>query len=179
MQKLFDTFIDKTRGCERDVKKLAIAIHQEIAEAVDWINWKWWKKSETNYEELKVEMIDILHFFASMCNTVGVDLSKIPRENNSNENLLTVLFKMSHLTSALLIDKISPNQYINKFWRLLWSTFRILDMSDEDVFNLYIRKNLENFKRQFDKSFRNGTYYIGDDKLAIAKDILTSVCNEN
>jgi dimeric dUTPase (all-alpha-NTP-PPase superfamily) len=47
------------------------AIFVESGEAIDSLDWKWWKKQELDLENFKVELIDILHFMLSSVYYVG------------------------------------------------------------------------------------------------------------
>ena len=49
-----------------------LALRQESAEAVDSLNWKWWKKDTDDWDNVKVELVDMLHFWVSMCTIVGL-----------------------------------------------------------------------------------------------------------
>ncbi len=46
-------------------------IHESI-EFEDSLPWKWWKKDKIDYQNLKVELVDELHFFISKCLIAGV-----------------------------------------------------------------------------------------------------------
>jgi dimeric dUTPase (all-alpha-NTP-PPase superfamily) len=54
-----------------------LALRQESAEAIDSLNWKWWKKDEDNWDNVKVELIDMLHFWVSMCTVAGLDAKSV------------------------------------------------------------------------------------------------------
>lgn len=54
-----------------------LAMRQESAEAVDSLNWKWWKKDEEDWGNIKVELVDILHFWVSMCTVAGLDSKEV------------------------------------------------------------------------------------------------------
>ena len=41
-----------------------LAMRQESAEAVDSLNWKWWKKDEDDWDNVKIELVDMLHLFS-------------------------------------------------------------------------------------------------------------------
>jgi dimeric dUTPase (all-alpha-NTP-PPase superfamily) len=83
LQKKFDTEIVEKRnlaGISPDqwIQKEVLAMLSELAELLDEVNFKWWKNpKEINYENVKGELIDILHFFASMCIKVGMDASEV------------------------------------------------------------------------------------------------------
>ena len=54
-----------------------LAMRQESAEAIDSLNWKWWKKDDDNWDNVKVELVDILHFWVSMCTIAGLDAKSV------------------------------------------------------------------------------------------------------
>lgn len=111
MQKKFDDEVVEKRNLKDItpdiwIQKETLAMISELAELIDEVNFKWWKnKKEINYDNVKEELIDILHFFSSMCLKVGM---------NANE-----------------------------------------------VFDRYIKKNEENFKRQYGQSEKKG-YSLSD-----------------
>lgn len=49
-----------------------LALKQESAEAIDSMNWKWWKKDDEDWDNIKVELVDMLHFWVSMCTVAGL-----------------------------------------------------------------------------------------------------------
>jgi dimeric dUTPase (all-alpha-NTP-PPase superfamily) len=106
LQKMLDSDIIKNRGLEgipQDVwiQKKTLAMISELAELIDEVNFKWWKnKKDINQANVKEELVDILHFFVSMCLTA--------------------------------------------------------DMTAEELYNIYITKNQENFDRQYGKSLKKG-----------------------
>lgn len=53
------------------------ALAQESAEAIDSLNWKWWKKDDDDWENVKVELVDMLHFWVSMCTIAGLDAKDV------------------------------------------------------------------------------------------------------
>jgi len=54
-----------------------LAMRQESAEAVDSLNWKWWKKDEDDWTNVKIELVDMLHFWVSMCTVAGLDANEV------------------------------------------------------------------------------------------------------
>ena len=54
-----------------------LALKQESAEAIDSLNWKWWKKDEDDWDNAKVELVDMLHFWVSMCTIAGMDAAEV------------------------------------------------------------------------------------------------------
>ncbi len=106
MQNELDEDIKKKRGLEdisseEWIQKKVLAMLSELAELLDEVNFKWWKNpKEVNKAYVKEELVDVLHFFVSMCLSAG--------------------------------------------------------MSAEELFEIYISKNKENFDRQLGKSKKEG-----------------------
>jgi len=58
---------------EEWIQKMTLATISELAELLDEVNFKWWKNPKPVNERLvKEELIDILHFFVSMCLDAGM-----------------------------------------------------------------------------------------------------------
>ncbi len=57
--------------------KYLTALDQEKAELIDSLPWKWWKKQDANWDNVKIELVDILHFFVSMCMIAGMDADEL------------------------------------------------------------------------------------------------------
>ncbi|MBQ3168913.1 MAG: dUTPase [Clostridia bacterium] len=50
------------------IQMQTLAMLSEIAELIDEVNFKWWKNPKpVNSDNVKDELVDILHFFVSMC----------------------------------------------------------------------------------------------------------------
>jgi dUTP pyrophosphatase len=63
------------------VRNYALAMTQEIAELVDSTNWKWWRTKVDLFDEqnLRVELVDILHFWVSACQVMGLSATDVHR----------------------------------------------------------------------------------------------------
>ena len=53
------------------------ALTQETAEAIDSLNWKWWKKDPDDWDNVKIELVDMLHFWVSMCTVADVSADEV------------------------------------------------------------------------------------------------------
>ncbi len=106
MQKSLNDEIKQKRNLtgitkEEWMQKQTLAMLSEMAELIDEVNFKWWKNPKPVDEvKVKEELVDILHFFVSMC--------------------------------------------------------LIYDMDADELYNMYIDKNKENFDRQYGKSAKKG-----------------------
>ncbi|MGE4170053.1 MAG: dUTPase [Candidatus Margulisiibacteriota bacterium] len=54
-----------------------LALRQESAEAIDSLGWKWWKKGEDDWDNIKIELVDMLHFWVSMCTISGMNAQEV------------------------------------------------------------------------------------------------------
>ena len=92
LEKLFDLQADlnrkigvETQGMGRDEKIKWIlnytrAMTQEISELTDSVPWKWWAKyQEFDEQNIAVELIDILHFWISSCQVMGLSAEDVFR----------------------------------------------------------------------------------------------------
>ena len=41
------------------------------------MNWKWWKKDQDDWDNVKVELVDMLHFWVSMCTIAGMNAQDV------------------------------------------------------------------------------------------------------
>jgi dimeric dUTPase (all-alpha-NTP-PPase superfamily) len=53
------------------------ALQQETCEAIDSVAWKWWKKQDDNWNNAKIELVDILHFLVSGFTILGMDAQEV------------------------------------------------------------------------------------------------------
>ncbi len=82
-QKRFDSELIQSRGLtditmEQWIQKETLAMISELAELIDEVNFKWWKnESPVEVGKVKDELVDILHFFISMCLKTGMDAQEL------------------------------------------------------------------------------------------------------
>ncbi len=53
------------------------AMKEELIELDEELLWKWWSKDEIDMQNIKVELIDILHFLVSAMMCAGLDADKV------------------------------------------------------------------------------------------------------
>ncbi len=91
MQQALNDDIVRLRGLdgitdEEWIRKNVLAMVSELGELLDEVNFKWWKNEKPiNEAAVKEELVDILHFFVSMCLRAGMDadeLFRIYRDKN-------------------------------------------------------------------------------------------------
>ena len=68
--------IDFTR--EEWMQKEVLAMISELSEVLDEVNFKWWKNAKPiDDASLKGELVDVLHFFVSMCLKSGMTADEL------------------------------------------------------------------------------------------------------
>ncbi|NMB01201.1 MAG: dUTPase [Firmicutes bacterium] len=77
LQQSFDQAVVEKRGLQYSkevwIQKEVLAIISELSEILDEVNFKWWKDAkEIDQERLTEEIVDVLHFFISMCLKAGI-----------------------------------------------------------------------------------------------------------
>jgi dimeric dUTPase (all-alpha-NTP-PPase superfamily) len=130
------------------------ALWIECGELIEHHGYKWWKKQEPDMEQVKLEIIDIWHFGMSMLFD-GRPIDEIA-EDMQQQLLEREVSTCSVLeaTEALAADVLSHRVFsVAKFWDLL----RAADMTDEELYQHYIGKNVLNFFRQ-DNGYKDGSY---------------------
>ena len=61
----------------KSLLNLVMAAQMELAEVVDRLDWKWWAKKKTDWDGVKSELIDVLHFWLSMAIISGMDAKEV------------------------------------------------------------------------------------------------------
>jgi len=52
--------------------KFSKAMRSELDELDDELLWKWWSKDKIDIQNIRVELVDILHFLVSACMAAGM-----------------------------------------------------------------------------------------------------------
>jgi dimeric dUTPase (all-alpha-NTP-PPase superfamily) len=53
------------------------AMKEELIELDEELLWKWWSKDEIDMQNIRVELIDVLHFLVSAMMCAGLDAEKV------------------------------------------------------------------------------------------------------
>ena len=63
---------------EQWIQRQTLAVISELAELIDEVNFKWWKKEKpVDSARVKEELVDILHFYVSMCLSAGMTAEEL------------------------------------------------------------------------------------------------------
>ena len=130
------------------------AIWIECAELMDHFGWKWWKHQEADFDQVKLELVDIWHFGLSALmiqhgdSVVDVVADEISRTYTSHDHS-EFREAVEVLTGKALEGDFSIVAFV--------ATMRALPMSFEDLYAIYVAKNVLNVFRQ-EHGYKEGTY---------------------
>jgi len=131
------------------------AIWVECAEMLDHYGWKWWKKQSADVPQVKLELVDIWHFA----------LSELMRAGTLRDEMAQALSELEVEVSpdpedfrcaieALAADTLQSQSFtLEPFLQAM----RTLSMEYEELFSMYIGKNVLNRFRQ-DHGYKTGEY---------------------
>jgi dimeric dUTPase (all-alpha-NTP-PPase superfamily) len=130
------------------------AIWTECAEMLDHYGWKWWKHQQPDLEQVRLELVDILHFAmsdyllqdeddAAVAARIEAELSD-PRDE---KDLRSAIENMAQSTIAY------KSMHFSDFANLM----ALLQMDFDTLFRGYVGKNVLNFFRQ-DHGYKEGSY---------------------
>ena len=130
------------------------AIWIECAELMDHFGWKWWKHQDADLDQVKLELVDIWHFGLSALmiqhedQVVDAVADEVVRAENSVEQT-----DFREGVEALSLTALQGRFSILAFM----SAMRALPMSFEDLYTIYVAKNVLNVFRQ-ENGYKEGTY---------------------
>ena len=131
------------------------AIWIECAELMDhYGDWKWWKHSEPDFDQVLLEIVDIWHFGLSQ--RIQGDgnhrrtAADIAREWDSLRPALPFLEEVERLAHAALAEKLFAVDSIRKLLEACGRDF-------DDLYRSYVGKNVLNVFRQ-DHGYKTGDY---------------------
>lgn len=131
------------------------AIYMECAEMIDHIGWKWWKKQETNVEQVHLELVDIYHFIMNEhIQEMGLSLScevlsKHFEYNYRNSTSMLIPFIESMMAHSLVSKNSNPHTFVE--------LCSLSGLSFDKLYQLYVCKNTLNTFRQ-KNGYKDGSY---------------------
>ena len=130
------------------------AIWTECAEMLDHYGWKWWKHQQPDMDQVKLEIVDIWHFAMSDLlikgATDGAVAEQIATELDNPAEALDTPQAIESLAGVTLQTQAAN---VPVFASLMQSA----DMSFDELFRMYVGKNVLNFFRQ-DHGYKDGSY---------------------
>jgi dimeric dUTPase (all-alpha-NTP-PPase superfamily) len=130
------------------------AIWTECAEMLDHYGWKWWKHQQPDLEQVRLELVDIMHFAMSdyllqdsdseqVATRIEAELSD-PRQTR---DIRIAIETMAQTTIA------HQSMHFSDFANIM----ALIEMDFDLLFRTYVGKNVLNFFRQ-DHGYQDGSY---------------------
>jgi len=169
LQDELNSKINKDWKDVRTEKDFYRAIWLEAAELMEELPWKWWKKTEIDYDNLQLEAVDIFHFLLSLTllkdykwKKSGLDQSisytdvMIPffylvLKVSNRFNIDELIVKVEELAEQSLLKK--DTAMFLRFAEIVKTVFEDFNQ----MYLLYVGKNILNHIRQ-EYGYNTGTY---------------------
>lgn len=143
-------------------------IRQEVSEFIDSFNWKHWKaiNAKEDFENARMELIDIWHFLMSEALTrynitYAANLLFEGYDHAIKEELCELtsldICESAEYMQQLTFNNTNYEDNIIKLSISLFSLLKELNMSIDDVYKLYLSKNVLNIFRQ-NNGYKENTY---------------------
>jgi dimeric dUTPase (all-alpha-NTP-PPase superfamily) len=130
------------------------AIWMESSEMLEHYGWKWWKKQDAVIMQVKLEVVDIVHFALSIRLEQGKSLEGtaelIATDFENSMQAEDIRKTIECLALLTLTDQGAHFTFIA-------GIMRYLDMSFDELYEIYVGKNVLNMFRQ-DNGYKDGSY---------------------
>lgn len=130
------------------------AIWTECAEMLDHYGWKWWKHQQPDLEQVRLELVDILHFAMSDYLLRADDLEqaaeRIETELGAPRQCADIRVAIESMAQSTIDNR---SMHFSDFANLL----DLLEMDFDQLYRMYVGKNVLNFFRQ-DHGYQEGSY---------------------
>ena len=130
------------------------AIWMESSEMLEHYGWKWWKKQEPDVMQVKLEVVDIVHFALSIRlehgSALDVTAAAIATEFASPTASDDIKTTIELLAKQTLIDQAAHFSIIS-------GVMQHLNMAFDELYEMYVGKNVLNMFRQ-DHGYKDGNY---------------------
>ena len=130
------------------------AIWTECAEMLDHYGWKWWKHQQPDLDQVRLELVDILHFA----------MSDYLLQDNDNEAVASrILAELACPGSIndirLAIESMAQSTIANQSMHFseFANIMQLIEMDFDQLYRMYVGKNVLNFFRQ-DHGYKDGSY---------------------
>lgn len=156
LQDALNKFIDVDWRTKRQPDDWGLAVTIEATELMDSYPWKWWKNvnATPDFNNVKVELVDILHFALSGT----MQMSGKPQQAIPEDVLSTIVPPLAETANA--VKTFRNVIYLAKIHRFDVITEMVIASADDLEFNLvgyYIAKHTLNYIRQLG-GYKSGAY---------------------
>jgi len=134
------------------------AIWMEASEMLEHYGWKWWKQQDPDIMQVKLEVVDIVHFCLSIrlvqgkSNNQSIDATaeSIAADLQNPVSTDDVRTSIELLAKQTLVDQ-------GAHFSVVAGVMEHLSMSFDELYQIYIGKNVLNMFRQ-DNGYKEGVY---------------------
>jgi len=130
------------------------AIWVESSEMLEHYGWKWWKKQVPDTMQVKLEVVDIVHFALSIRLEQNMSLDDtaelIATDFENSMQAEDIRKTIECLALLTLTDQGAHFTFVA-------GIMKYLDMSFDELYEIYVGKNVLNMFRQ-DNGYKEGTY---------------------
>ena len=129
------------------------AIWTECAEMLDHYGWKWWKHQQPDLEQVKLELVDIMHFAMSdylLQDDDAAVAARIEAELRAPRGEGDIRESIEQMAQSTIAGR---TMHYSDFARVML----LIDMSFDELYRHYVGKNVLNFFRQ-DHGYKEGSY---------------------
>ncbi len=130
------------------------AIWIESSEMLEHYGWKWWKKQMPDLMQVKLEVVDIVHFALSI---------RLEQDSSLVASAATIAdaFRSPVMTDDIktTIELLVKQTLVDRgaHFSTIAGVMRHLDMTFDELYEIYVSKNVLNMFRQ-DNGYKEGTY---------------------
>ena len=131
------------------------AIWIECAELLDHHGWKWWKKQQSDVNQIALELVDIWHFGLSLL------LLKDQSHQAISESVVKAFNDVEASGDfAINLEEFTKNTLVTKDFDIngFVGLVKGINMQFDQLYIAYVGKNVLNFFRQ-DHGYQDGSYH--------------------
>jgi len=130
------------------------AIWMEASEMLEHYGWKWWKKQEADIMQVKLEVVDIVHFALSIRLQKNQPLDDTAQLIVSDfDNVMQAEDIRKSIECLALLTLTDQGAHFT----FIAGIMKHLDMSFDELYEIYVGKNVLNMFRQ-DNGYKEGRY---------------------
>lgn len=130
------------------------AIWIEASEMLEHYGWKWWKHQQPDLAQVKLEVIDIVHFSLSMELQTGQSMSDIAGHVAQQYNQPRSTDDLKTSIELLALETLKDR---GTHFDIIAGLMQHLDMDFDELYERYVGKNMLNIFRQ-DNGYKTGEY---------------------
>jgi len=130
------------------------AIWIEAGEMLEHHGWKWWKHQRPDLPQVKLEVIDIVHFSLSIELQSGQSQGDIARHI---ARAFAAPRSTGELKASIELLAMETLQTRGAHFDLIAGLMQLLDMDFDELYERYVGKNVLNIFRQ-DHGYKTGEY---------------------